>query len=122
MLKIEGLIKTKEQYETALKRVYTLMQLELKEGSAALNETELLGVLIEEYEKIHFPIAPPHPIEAIKFYLDQMGISETELNTLLGSRSRKSEILSGKRKLSLSMIRILHEKLAIPAETLITAY
>jgi HTH-type transcriptional regulator / antitoxin HigA len=122
MLKIEGLIKTKEQYETALKRVYTLMQLELKEGSAALNETELLGVLIEEYEKIHFPIAPPHPIEAIKFYLDQMGISETELNTLLGSRSRKSEILSGKRKLSLSMIRILHEKLAIPAETLIVAY
>jgi HTH-type transcriptional regulator / antitoxin HigA len=122
MLKIEGLIKTKEQYETALKRVYTLMQLELKEGSAALNETELLGVLIEEYEKIHFPIAPPHPIEAIKFYLDQMGISETELNTLLGSRSRKSEILSGKRKLSLSMIRILHEKLAIPAETLIMAY
>jgi HTH-type transcriptional regulator / antitoxin HigA len=122
MLKIEGIIKTKEQYEIALERVYTLMQLDLKEGSSELNEAELLGVLIEQYEKIHYPIAPPHPIEAIKFYLDQMGVSEIELNILLGSRSRKSEILSGKRKLSLSMIRTLHEKLEIPAETLIRAY
>ena len=122
MLKIEGIIKTKEQYEIALERVYRLMQLDLKEGSSELNEAELLGVLIEQYEKIHYPIAPPHPIEAIKFYLDQMGVSEIELNILLGSRSRKSEILSGKRKLSLSMIRILHEKLEIPAETLIRAY
>ena len=122
MLKIEGIIKTKEQYEIALERVYRLMQLDLKEGSSELNEAELLGVLIEQYEKIHYPIAPPHPIEAIKFYLDQMGVSEIELNILLGSRSRKSEILSGKRKLSLSMIRTLHEKLEIPAETLIRAY
>ncbi len=117
-MNINNLIKTEEQYETALERVYDLMQLDLKEGSKA----ELLGVLIEQYEKIHYPIAPPHPIEAIKFYLDQMGLNEIELNTILGSRSRKSEILSGKRKLSLSMIRILHEKLDIPAETLIAAY
>lgn len=122
MLRIKGLIKTEEEYETALERLYDLMQLDLKEGSLSLNEAELLGVLIEQYEKIHYPIAPPHPIEAIKFYLDQMGVNEIELNTLLGSRSRKSEILSGKRNLSLSMIRVLHEKLAIPAEILITAY
>ncbi len=122
MLKINGLIKTEEQYDIALERVYDLMQLDLKEGSRELNEAELLGVLIEQYEKVHYPIAPPHPIEAIKFYLDQMGLSELELNTILGSRSRKSEILNGKRKLNLSMIRILHEKLEIPVETLVTAY
>lgn len=122
MLNIKGLIKTEEQYEEALERAYDLMQLDLTEESVELNELELLGVLIEQYEKIHYPIAPPHPIEAIKFHLDQMGISETELNKILGSRSRKSEILSGKRKLSLSMIRILYEKLKIPAETLILAY
>ena len=122
MLNIKGLIKTEEQYEIALERAYELTQLNLNEGSPELNELELLGVLIEQYEKIHYPIAPPHPIEAIKFYLDQMGMSETELYKILGSRSRKSEILNGKRKLSLSMIRILHEKLKIPADTLIAAY
>ena len=122
MLSIKSLIKTEEQYEMALERAYNLFQLELKEGDSELDELELLGVLIEQYEKKHYPIEPPHPIEAIKFYLDQMGLNEIELNTVLGSRSRKSEILSGKRKLSLSMIRILHEKLKIPAETLIMAY
>ena len=122
MLNIKSLLKTEEQYETALERAYDLFQLDLKEGDAALDELELLGVLIEQYEKKHYPIGPSHPIEAIKFYLDQMGINETELNKVLGSRSRKSEILSGKRKLSLSMIRVLHEKLQIPAEALIKAY
>ena len=122
MLNIKSLLKTEEQYETALERAYDLFQLDLKEGDAALDELELLGVLIEQYEKKHYPIGPSHPIEAIKFYLDQMGINETELNKVLGSRSRKSEILSGKRKLSLSMIRVLHEKLQIPAEALIMAY
>ena len=122
MLNIKGLIKTDDQYEKALEKAYQLTQLTLTEGSPELEELELLGVLIEQYEKIHYPIAPPHPIEAIKFYLDQMGLSELELNTILGSRSRKSEILSGKRKLSLPMIRVLHEKLKIPAETLIAVY
>ena len=120
MLNIKSLIKTEKEYEMALERAYNLFQLELKEGDAELDELELLGVLIEQYEKKHYPIEPPHPIEAIKFYLDQMGLNEVELNKVLGSR--KSEILSGKRKLSLSMIRILHEKLKIPAETLIMAY
>ena len=122
MLNIRSLIKTEEQYEIALEKVYDLIQLDLKEGSIESNELELLSLLVEQYEKINYPIAPPHPIEAIKFQLDQMGVSETELNKILGSRSRKSEILSGKRKLSLSMIRTLHEKLKIPADTLILAY
>jgi HTH-type transcriptional regulator/antitoxin HigA len=115
-------IKTEEQYNDALARVYELMQTDVKEGSAASDELEVLSILIKEYELVHYPIPSPNPLEAIKFRLDQMGISEKELGDILGYRSRKSEILSGKRKLSLAMIRKLNEILHIPAEVLIQAY
>lgn len=115
-------IKTDEQYNDALARVYEIMQTNVKEGSAASDELEVLSILIKEYELVHYPIPSPNPLEAIKFRLDQMGISEKELGDILGYRSRKSEILSGKRKLSLAMIRKLNEILHIPAEVLIQAY
>ena len=115
-------IKTKKEYEAAVDRVYELMQKDLKAGSRLSDELEILSILVEWYEKKHYPIPPPHPIEAIKFRLGQMGVDEKELTKILGGRSRKSEILSGRRKLSLTMIRELHEKLSIPAETLIAAY
>jgi HTH-type transcriptional regulator/antitoxin HigA len=115
-------IKTKKEYDTALARIYELMQKDLKASSKLSDEVEVLSILVEAYEKKHYPIPPPHPIEAIKFRLEQMGIEEKDLSRILGGRSRKSEILSGRRKLSLNMIRELHEKLSIPAETLITAY
>ncbi len=115
-------IKTKKDYEDALARVYKLMQKDLKPGGRLSDELEILSVLIEGYEENHYPIPPPHPIEAIKFKLEQMGINEKELTKILGGRSRKSEILSGSRKLSLTMIRELHNKLKIPAETLIAEY
>jgi HTH-type transcriptional regulator / antitoxin HigA len=115
-------IKTKKDYENALARCFDLMQKDLKKDSAFSDELEVLSILVEAYEKKHFPIPPPHPIEAIIFRLEQSGLDEKELNKILGGRSRKSEILSGKRKLSLNMIRGLHDKLHIPAETLITAY
>ncbi len=115
-------IKTEEQYNDALARVYELMQTDIKEGSAASDELEVLSILIKEFELVHYPIPSPNPLEAIKFRLDQMGISEKELGDILGYRSRKSEILSGKRKLSLAMIRKLNEVLHIPAEVLIQAY
>ena len=115
-------IKTKKQYEEALQRTYTLMQNDLKPGSKLADELEVLSILVESYEEKHYPIPPPHPIEAIKFRLEQMGMDEKKLTTLLGGRSRKSEILSGRRKLSLAMIRELHDKLNIPAETLIAVY
>ena len=85
-------IRTEEQYEAALERTHALMQTDLVEGSATGDEFEILTMLIEAYEQKHYPIAPPHSIEAIKFRLDQLGMSETELNALFGSRSRKSEI------------------------------
>lgn len=115
-------IKTKKQYEETLQHVYQLMQKDLKPGSKLSDELEVLSILVETYEKKHYPIPPPHPIEVIRFRLEQKGVDEKELIKILGGRSRKSEILSGRRKLSLAMIRELHDKLNIPAETLIAAY
>jgi len=115
-------IKTEDQYDAALARVYELMQTDVKENSTASDELEVLSILVKEYEAAHYPIASPNPLEAIKFRLDQMGLSEKELGDILGYRSNKSEILSGKRKLSLSMIRKLNEVLHIPAEVLIQVY
>jgi HTH-type transcriptional regulator/antitoxin HigA len=115
-------VKTKKDYEAALERAYELMQKDLKEGSRLSHELEILSVLIEEYENKHYPIPPPHPIAAIKFRIEQGTIDDKELTRLLGGRSRKSEIMSGKRKLSLNMIRALHKKLKFPAESLINAY
>jgi HTH-type transcriptional regulator/antitoxin HigA len=115
-------IKTEDQYDQALARVYELMQTDVRENSIESDELEVLSILVKEYENEHYPMSSPNPLEAIKFRLDQMGMSEKELGEILGYRSRKSEILSGKRKLSLAMIRKLNEVLHIPAEVLIQAY
>jgi HTH-type transcriptional regulator/antitoxin HigA len=115
-------IKNKTQHEQYLSRAYELMQLDLKPNSPESDELELISILIEAYEKENYPIEPPNPIEAILFRIDQMGMKKSELKNILGSRSRVSEILSGKRKLSLSMIRKLNEHLGISAQTLIKDY
>lgn len=115
-------IKNNKQYVNALARVYSLMQKELKPESKDSDELEILSILIKEYEQEHYPVPKPSPLEAIKFRLEQMGMTEAELSHILGYRSRKSEILSGKRKLNLAMIRKLNEVLHIPAEVLIQAY
>ncbi|HEY5391430.1 MAG TPA: transcriptional regulator [Hanamia sp.] len=115
-------VKTKKDYEAALQRCYNLIQKSLKPNTPEADELEILSILVENYEKKHYPVPPPNPVEAIRYRLQQAGIDEKELNKILGGRSRKSEILSGKRKLSLNMIRQLHDKLKIPAETLIAEY
>ena len=115
-------IKNKKQYSDALKRAYHLLQMEVRPDSKESDELEILSILIKEYENKHYPVPKPNPLEAIKFRLEQMNMSEAELSEILGYRSRKSEILSGKRKLNLTMIRKLVEKLNIPAEVLIQAY
>lgn len=119
MLKI---IKNKKEYNRALERAYELMQLDIVHGSAVSDELELLTLLIEHYEREEYPISLPSPIDAIKFRMEQLGKSPSELADILGARSRQSEILSGKRKLSLRMIRKLHEILHIPAASLIAEY
>jgi HTH-type transcriptional regulator/antitoxin HigA len=115
-------IKSDEQYDDALARIYLLLQKDLKPGSKQSDELEVLSILVKEYESVHYPVPKPNPLEAIKFRIEQMGISESQLASILGYRSRKSEILSGKRKLNLTMIRKLHEQLSIPADVLIKAY
>src|ERR1700749_793820 len=115
-------IKNNAQYEDSLARVYELMQKNLKPESRESDELEVLSILVKEYELDYYPVPKPSPLEAIRFRLEQMGMSEAELSHILGYRSRKSEILSGKRKLSLAMIRKLNEVLHIPADVLIQAY
>ncbi|WAC10429.1 helix-turn-helix domain-containing protein [Dyadobacter pollutisoli] len=115
-------IKNNVQYEQALEHIYELMQAELAPDSIESDELEVLSILVKEYENLNFPMPKPNPVEAIKFRLEQLGITEKELSEILGYRSRKSEILSGKRKLSLDMIRKLNETLHIPADVLIQAY
>ncbi len=115
-------IKNDRQYQEALSRIYSLIQADLKENSKQADELEVLSMLVKEYETIHYPVPKPNPIEAIKFRMQQLDMSESQLAEILGYRSRKSEILSGKRKLSLAMIRKLHERLSIPAEVLIQSY
>ena len=115
-------IRTEKQYESALARAYRLMQKELRPGSSDSDELEILAMLIERYETEQYPMMPPHPVEAIKFRLDQLGLEPSELGKVLGYRSRASEIMRGKRKLTLPMIRALHEKLQIPLECLVARY
>lgn len=115
-------IKNDNQYEEFLERIYNLLQKDLKADSKESDELEILSILVKEYENKNFPISKPNPLEAIKFRLEQMNLSEAELSKVLGNRVRKSEIFSGKRKLSLNMIRKLNSDLKIPAEVLIQPY
>lgn len=115
-------IKNNKQYEAELARVYALMQKDLKPDSKESEEVEVLSIFIKAYESVQFPIPKPNPLAAIRFRMEQMNMSESELSVILGYRSRKSEILSGKRKLNLTMIRKIHSILRIPAEILIQPY
>ena len=110
-------IKNKKDYENALKRVEKLWR--AKENTPEGDEFEILFTLVEKYEEEHYPIVPPDPVEAIKFRMEQMGLTRSELAKYIGYKSRVSEVLNGKRKLTLPMIRKLNKELKIPAETLI---
>jgi HTH-type transcriptional regulator / antitoxin HigA len=110
-------IHTEQDYEKALTRIEEIF--DAKPGSTEGDELEILGILVDEYEKKNFPVEAPKPVEAIKFRMDQLGMEQKDLARILGSKSRASEILSGKRSLSLRHIKILYRKLGIPAEVLI---
>lgn len=113
-------IKTKKDYQQALDRLEVIF--DAKKGSKEGDEFEILGILIDQYENEHFPIDLPNPIEAIKFRMEQLGYNQSDLAKVVGLKSRASEILSRKRKLSLDMIRQLHKKLKIPTDVLIQSY
>jgi HTH-type transcriptional regulator / antitoxin HigA len=90
-----------------------------KPGTPLGNRLDVLATLIDVYEEEHHPIDPPDPIEAIKFRMEQQGLTRKDLEAIIGTRTRIAEVLSRKRALSISMIRRLHEKLGISAEVLI---
>ncbi len=115
-----NLIKTEEDYQEALARLDVIFDTPLDSPDG--DEADILSILIEKYEDEHYPIGPPDPIEAIKFRMEQMGMKKSDMAEILGYKSRVSEILNKKRKLTLEMIRRLHEKLNIPYETLIADY
>jgi HTH-type transcriptional regulator/antitoxin HigA len=113
-------IKTEKDYQEALDRLEVIF--DAKKGSPEGDELEILGLLIEKYESMHFPIDLPDPIEAIKFRMEQMGYTQSDLVKIIGLKSRVSEILNKKRKLTLEMIRKIHVALNIPTEILVQAY
>jgi HTH-type transcriptional regulator / antitoxin HigA len=112
-------IKTETEYEAALAEIENLMDLDPDPGTPEADQLELLALLVEDYESKRFEIAPPDAIEAIKFRMEQQGLIQRDLVPYIGSRSRVSEVLNGKRTLTLPMIRALHEGLGIPLESLI---
>src|SRR3954449_6936089 len=110
-------IRTKRDYEAALKQVERLWGAKL--GTRDGNRLDVLATLIDAYEAEHYPMDPPDPIEAIKFRMEQQGLTRRDLEAMIGTRTRIAEVLSRKRALSIGMIRRLHERLGISAEVLI---
>jgi HTH-type transcriptional regulator/antitoxin HigA len=110
-------IKTEADYEAALAEVERLWDAE--EGTPAGDKLDILITLVEKWEDLHYPIAPPDPVEAILFYMEQKGLTRKDLEPYLGQRSRVADVLNRKRPLSLQMIRNLHDHLGIPADILL---
>jgi len=113
-------IRNQDSHHAALRELEKLMDAKPARGTAKSDELELLALVIKAYEDAHFPAIPPDPIEAIKFRLEQEGRDPRELESVLGGPDAVRRVLSGKRPLTLRMIRALHQHLGIPAEVLIS--
>ena len=110
-------IKTQEDYNLSIMRIEELWG--ATKDTLEGDELDLLVTLVESYEMKHYPIAPPDPIDAIKFRMEQMGMTKADMVKYLGSQSRVSEILNRKRDLTLKMVKSLYKGLKIPAEILL---
>lgn len=110
-------VKTEEDYHNAISRIEAFWG--AKKDTTEGDELDLLVTLVELYEMKHYPIAPPDPIDAIKYRMEQMGLTNADMEKYLGSQSRVSEVLNRKRTLSLGMIKSLYKGLKIPAEILL---
>lgn len=110
-------IKTERDYRTALKEIERLW--DAKPNTPKGDRLEMLVTLVEAYEQRHYKVEPPDPIEAIKFRMEQLGLKSSDLAKILGGRSRVSEVLNRKRKLTVDMMRSLRKRLDIPAESLL---
>ncbi len=114
------LIKTEAEYEDALRRLETIFDAPI--GTPESDEADLLGLIIDEYEKKHYPIEAPDPIEAIKIRMEEMNLKQKDLINEIGGKSRVSEVLNRKRKLTVDMIRNLAVRLNLSANLLINDY
>jgi HTH-type transcriptional regulator/antitoxin HigA len=110
-------IRTKRDYEAALREVERLWG--TKAGTRDGDRLDVLATLVDAYEAEHYPMDPPDPIEAIKFRMEQQGLTRRDLEEIIGTRTRIAEVLNRRRGLSIAMIRRLHERLGISAEVLI---
>ena len=113
-------IKTENDYQNALKKLEVLFDATI--GTPESDEADILGLLIDEYEKINYPIEAPDPIEAIKIRMEEMQLKQVDLIPEIGGKSRVSEVLNRKRKLTVDMIRKLTERLNLSATILIKDY
>ena len=110
-------IRTEADYEAALAEIERLWVSPARAPEG--DRLDILATLVDAYENEHYPMDPPDPIEAIKFRIEQQGLTRKDLEGILGTRTRVAEVLNGRRGLSINMIRRLHEKLGISAEVLI---
>ena len=114
------LIKTDAEYEQALKRLEKIF--DAKQGTPESDEADILGMLIDEYEKKHYPIEAPDPIEAIKIRIEEMQLKQADMVEIIGGKSRVSEVLNRKRRLTVNMIRNITKRLNISPNVLINDY
>ena len=113
-------IKSEADYKLALKRLEEIFDAPI--GSPEGDEADILGLLVDEYEKKHYPIEAPDPIEAIKIRMEELQLKQVDLVDVIGSKSRVSEVLNRKRKLTIEMIRNLTKRLNLSPDLLITDY
>lgn len=114
------ILKTKKDYQAALERFEEIFQ--AKTGSSESDEADVLSLLLKEYEEKHYIIGAPNPLEAIKYRMEQQGLTNSDLAVILGYKSRVTDIFNKHRKLNLRMVRKLHNRLNIPLETLVKEY
>ncbi|MBS0316774.1 MAG: transcriptional regulator [Proteobacteria bacterium] len=113
-------IHTKADHKAALKEISALMDSDPGPGTPEGDRLDILATLVQAYETRHFPISAPDPVEAIKFRMEQSGLSIKDLEPIIGKSNRVYEVLNRKRPLTLAMIRRLHHSLGIPADVLIS--
>ena len=113
-------IKTEADYKLAIERLEEVFDAPI--GAPESDEADVLGLLVDEYEKKHYPIEAPDPIEAIKIRMEEMQLKQVDLVDVIGSKSRVSEVLNRKRKLTIEMIRNLTKRLNLSPDLLISDY
>ncbi|MBN2348465.1 MAG: helix-turn-helix domain-containing protein [Bacteroidales bacterium] len=117
------ILKTEQEYNEACERIYSLInstENPIETNSPEGEEMELLSLLVEKYEQEHHQMEAPNPIEAIKFRMEQMNLKQADIAPLFGGKTRVSEVLNGKRTLTLKMITLLNRYLGIPLESLVS--